>query len=82
MHRDLKLENVLINDAFGFKLADFGFSKDNDSQLMVSFCGTPTAMAPEILKREPYDDRCDTWSLGVMLYEMVYGRLPFVANKK
>ena len=50
--------------------------------MMLSFCGTPSAMAPEILKREPYDDRCDTWSLGIMLFEMVYGRLPFVPNKK
>lgn len=38
-------------------------------------------MAPEILKREPYDDRCDTWSLGIMLFEMIYGRLPFVPNR-
>ena len=39
-------------------------------------------MAPEILKRDPYDERCDTWSLGVMLYEMIYGKLPFLPSKK
>lgn len=82
VHRDLKLENILINDNYDFKLADFGFSKDSDTEMMISFCGTPSAMAPEILKREPYDERCDTWSMGVMLYEMVYGKLPFVPNKK
>lgn len=82
VHRDLKLENILINDTYDFKLADFGFSKDNESEFMMSFCGTPSAMAPEILKREPYDDRCDTWSLGIMLFELVYGKLPFIPSRR
>lgn len=46
VHRDLKLANILINDAYDFKLADFGFSKDNESGCLISFCGTPYAMAP------------------------------------
>lgn len=45
--------------------------------LLESFCGTPYAMAPEILRREKYDTRCDTWALGIMIYQLAFGRLPF-----
>ena len=45
-HRDLKLANILINDDYKLKLADFGFSKDYESGYMKSFCGTPLSMAP------------------------------------
>lgn len=81
VHRDLKLANVLINDNYDLKLADFGFSKDNELGYMQSFCGTPYAMAPEILRMEQYDERCDTWSLGIMLYQLLYGKLPFAPSK-
>lgn len=50
-HRDLKLANILINDQYQLKLADFGFSKDYETGYMRSFCGTPLSMAPEILRR-------------------------------
>lgn len=52
VHRDIKLANVLINEKFEIKLADFGFAKllDDNSQLLESYCGTPLTMAPEILK--------------------------------
>lgn len=88
VHRDLKLANILITDASTIKLADFGFAKlmpkDN---LLESYCGTPLTMAPEIFKyrtfymvsrnQEKYTDKCDMWSLGVILYQMVYGVAPF-----
>ena len=54
-HRDLKLANILINDDYKLKLADFGFSKDYESGYLKSFCGTPLSMAPEILKHEHYN---------------------------
>jgi serine/threonine-protein kinase ULK/ATG1 len=50
-HRDLKLANILINDQYQLKLADFGFSKDFEEGWLKSFCGTPLTMAPEVLKR-------------------------------
>lgn len=77
MHRDLKLANILINNNYELKLADFGFSKDNEDGMMQSFCGSPFAMAPEILNREPYDKKCDTWALGVLLYSVIYDDHPY-----
>lgn len=50
VHRDLKLANILINEQMQIKLADFGFAKLMDDELMESYCGTPITMAPEILK--------------------------------
>jgi serine/threonine-protein kinase ULK/ATG1 len=54
-HRDLKLANILINDQYQLKLADFGLSKDMQDGWMRSFCGSPVTMAPEVLKREKYN---------------------------
>jgi serine/threonine-protein kinase ULK/ATG1 len=51
VHRDLKLQNILINENYDIKLADFGFAKlKEESQILKSYCGTPITMAPEILK--------------------------------
>ena len=80
-HRDLKLANILINDDYKLKLADFGFSKDYESGYLKSFCGTPLSMAPEILKHEQYNERCDVWSLGVLTYMMLYNRPPYFPTK-
>ncbi|KAM5302031.1 serine/threonine-protein kinase MARK2-like [Glossophaga mutica] len=77
-HRDLKLENILLDRENNVKVADFGFSTKISDDKLRTFCGTLSYMAPEILKLEPYDGRkADTWSLGVILYAMVMGTLPF-----
>ncbi|EGR34079.1 protein kinase domain protein [Ichthyophthirius multifiliis] len=79
IHRDLKPANILINDGV-FKIADFGFAKDVDyksDKLLVSCVGSPMYMDPLILSRKPYGTKCDMWSLGIILYELLYGEVPW-----
>lgn len=78
IHRDLKPQNILFHNGIA-KIADFGFCKPLQSRkdLSKTILGSPIYMAPEILLREEYSMKADIWSLGVLLYEMVYGKCPF-----
>lgn len=78
-HRDLKLENILLDEDSNVKLIDFGFatcsSADQKSRV---FCGTPSYMAPEIIARKDYvGPPVDVWALGVLLFAMLAGSFPF-----
>jgi serine/threonine protein kinase len=87
VHRDLKPQNLLIdfkdNDSTNIanmrlKIGDFGLARFIQPQDMAAtLCGSPLYMAPEILRYQSYDARADLWSLGIILYEMVYGKLPY-----
>ena len=78
-HRDIKLENILVLKDDTIKIIDFGFGiKCNRDTLQKLFCGTPSYMAPEIVKKEKYI-ACysDIWSLGVLFYAILFGIFPF-----
>jgi serine/threonine protein kinase len=87
-HRDIKLENLLLQDAAddsSIKLADFGFAKKvKRGKGLRTGLGTPSFMAPEIHDLGPngYDERCDLWSVGVVVYALLGGYLPFEGNIK
>lgn len=83
-HRDIKLENVLIN-ADGFvKIIDFGFATcDKIGKKEFLYCGTPNYMAPEIVNKVEYEGMpVDVWAAGVLLYLLVTGGFPFGSNKE
>ena len=79
VHRDLKPENLLYaNDSSEalIKVADFGLSKES-GQAMLTICGTPGYVAPEIILGKPYNSAIDIWSVGVIAYILLAGYEPF-----
>ncbi len=85
IYRDLKPENVLLDENGHIRLTDFGLSKegiDSNSTGATSFCGTPEYLAPEILNRSGHGRAVDWWSLGALLYEMLTGLPPFYSQNR
>jgi len=82
VHRDLKPANLLLTDKNRvLKIADFGFARHLDAgKMSETMCGSPLYMAPEILFGEPYSSKADLWSIGVILYQALYGKHPFQAT--
>ena len=77
-YRDLKPENILIGTDGHLKLTDFGLAKDiSKLGTTHTFCGTAEFMAPEMVEKKPYSFTVDWWSLGVLTYELLFGRNPF-----
>ncbi|XP_070270984.1 ribosomal protein S6 kinase alpha-5 isoform X3 [Myotis yumanensis] len=87
VHRDLKPENLLFTDEHDnleIKVIDFGFArlKPPDNQPLKTPCFTLHYAAPELLNQNGYDESCDLWSLGVILYTMLSGQVPFQSHDK
>ncbi|KAF0911131.1 hypothetical protein E2562_005499 [Oryza meyeriana var. granulata] len=81
VHRDLKPQNLLLStngDSITLKIGDFGFARSLvQENLAATMCGSPSYMAPEIMRCEDYDAKADLWSIGVILFQLVTGKLPF-----
>ena len=86
MHRDLKLKNIMLKylnkekTEYEVKLSDYGFSKSLDENLITyTHLGTPVTMAPEILSNKYYSFKADLWSIGVIIYQLIFKELPYYA---
>jgi aurora kinase len=75
IHRDIKLENILINETGNVKLTDFGWAFQNSTSN--GLCGTDEYISPEMLLGYEYDYKIDIWCIGIVLYEITVGRPPF-----
>jgi serine/threonine-protein kinase PpkA len=84
VHRDVKPDNILLHDDGSSALTDFGIARANDSATRMTrtgaVIGTPHYMSPEQARGRPLDGRADLYSLGVVMFELLTGRVPFVAD--
>ncbi|OHS98359.1 AGC family protein kinase [Tritrichomonas foetus] len=79
VHRDIKIENILLDESMNVKLIDFGFSRKIINE-MTTRCGSPIYASPELVMGQKYTEKTDVWSLGVLIYYLVVGQYPFISD--
>ncbi|AGO85889.2 Serine/threonine protein kinase [Pandoravirus salinus] len=77
VHRDLKSSNLLVDDNFTIKVADFGFARIREDNATMTRCGTPAWTAPEILRGERYSEKADIYSFGIVMWEIITRKQPY-----
>ncbi len=77
MHRDFKVATVLLHKGI-CKIAGLGFAKQMTKNVTKTILGTSLTMAPEVLDEKPYGFEADIWSLGVVYYQLLYGKYPYI----
>lgn len=81
MHRDVKPENILCE--YGtVKLCDFGWATSFKDRKSTTFCGTLDYLSPEVALKQEYDKSVDIWSVGILIYELLTGKVPFKDSDK
>ena len=81
IHRDLKAENLMLDENGYIKIIDFGLAKMlSPNELASTVCGTPEYFAPELMSDQGYSRDVDWWAVGILIYEMLCGNTPFVGS--
>ena len=75
------MENILLDEKGFAKLTDFGLAKFiSKDDLALTFCGTPEYLAPEVILGKGHNRPADWWTLGILIYEMLFGIPPFYSS--
>ena len=84
IHRDMKLENILINDRMNIRLIDFGLCaiRTDENDYFYDEVGTARYTAPEILEGGGYNESVDVWGIGIILFMLLTGKYPFDGSKR
>lgn len=81
VHRDIKLDNILLDKFYHVRIADFGMSNNtSNDKMLYTACGSPSNTAPEVILRQPYNFKADIWSLGIVTFCLLTGKYPFQSD--